>query len=183
MIEIPNKETQEQPYVPVPSNLGEFMASTGANKSGEEIAPPPAEIVPTDENPDNRGAGDELIFEDPEDEEAKGRAKASRFGGKVIARAVDRGFGLTFGAIAHGDARDYRADEEEFAELQQLFIDFMTEENMALSPVYGLILGILGIYVFKLPDVLKDRKRNIALEAKKSAEDEEKTLLGINDKK
>lgn len=165
--------TEYKPYTfstGLDSNLGAFTdeirqsaAEQPADTSNLFDTPTASVDAPADIPQDDPNIPADFMEGTEEDEENETRhlgKGVAESGGKALARAVDRVASVALALIAKGDAKDYRADRTEMADLQQAFADFMLETGFRMSPSANLMVALMSIYGFKAMGALQDRKVN-----------------------
>ncbi len=169
MIEIPKENNPAQAYQPMPSNLGSFMMRTASTESvDEEPLHTSGEELPHD-NPETPGSG---IDWPREEEDNPGKKRVSRFSSDAIARIVDRGFANIAAMYTHGDIEDYEADPREMSEVREVLENWMNETGYTMSPTVSMIVSLTGIYMFRIPQLYRDRQRNLKIESNRKAAEE-----------
>ena len=151
---------QETEYKVIPSTLSGLVGNLDKGSPETPPAPEVPAYVPTTEEVPSDGGGGDLLpadFEDP-DAPAKPGGGVSKAQGRIVSRVIDRGAATGLSIIAKGDVKDYKATDDEYADLEEAVILYMQETNMQMSPLLGLILAILAIYGLKVPEAIRARR-------------------------
>lgn len=162
MIEIPSNISQE--YVPVPSNLSEFMADTGSNRGAAEEPMP--EDIP--DQPDGT-SGEDINWPETPSDERPGRGRMARVGGRALARVIDNGYACLAAVIAHDKMETFKSTKSEQDEVEEVLNDYLADTDLEISPGVALIISLVGIYAFRFKEVLEVRNKNLKLEAQQRA--------------
>ena len=148
-------------YKVIPSNLSGLVDSMSEGTQEE----PARDIEDIDANPAPSGDMPPADFIDPS-AEPRGASAAE---GRIITMVIDRCAATGLAALAKGETKDYRAKDDEYRDLEKAVAEYMAETNTHTSPLVQLIMALVAIYLIKVPDALKERKKVIAQEREEQA--------------
>lgn len=160
-------------YKVIPSNLSGLVDSMSEGTQEEQVQ----DVAEIDPNPAPSEDMPPANFIDPS-AEPRGASAAE---GRIITMVIDRCAAASLAALAKGETRDYRAKDDEYRDLEKAVAEYMAETNTHTSPLTQLIMALVAIYLIKLPDALKERKKVIDQEKKEAKKEAKKQLALVDD--
>ncbi len=114
-------------------------------------------------------AGLEDLDEEPTDVEDEAPSEkidtrmtktAANASGAIVVGVIDTILPAILGFIAKEDAKEYKADPDQRADLEVAMSNYMALQGEQIPPGYMVLILIVGIYATQIPAALQHRKLN-----------------------